>query len=216
MASLGVLDARAQELLRATFEAALKKLSDAWTASAAKREIFWINLWQGSVGGEPMDLGRASELDTWVRELVASCYDAREVDFDGYGFIINPIGSKTQPWHVDYTMGYSTIFIPLCRLTTHNCTQYAVLPPNVPDATRARIQSNLDVIDFDQLVEDCGPVSVRQLLAPPYSVIKMDFGTIHRGISNTGTYERTMFWISVIRKGHSLPVEPVVEVIHKT
>ena len=53
-----------------------------------------------------------------------------------------------------------------------------------------------------------------QLLAKPFSVIKLDFGTIHRGISNTGDFERVMFWISMNRRSDFLPVEPVVEVIH--
>ena len=123
---------------------------------------------------------------------------------------------SAQPWHVDYTMGYSTLFIPFCKLTPQNCTQYAVLPKEVPAAARERIAGNLDVIDLDALVEACGHVSVRQLLARPYAILKMDFGTIHRGIANTGDFERIMFWISVSKRGDPIPLEPTVEVIRKT
>ena len=56
-------------------------------------------------------------------------------------------------------------------------------------------------------------VSVRQLLAPPLSILKMDFGTIHRGIANQGDENRVLFWISVKRGADLLPAEPVVQVI---
>ena len=55
-------------------------------------------------------------------------------------------------------------------------------------------------------------VSVRQMLASPFSITKMDFGTIHRGIGNTGDFGRTLFWISVKKGSELLPAEPLVEV----
>ena len=58
---------------------------------------------------------------------------------------------------------------------------------------------------------DC--VSVRQLQARPFSIIKLDFGTIHRGVANTGGFERIMFWISFSRCGDLLPLEPMVQVV---
>jgi hypothetical protein len=44
---------------------------------------------------------------------------------------------------------------------------------------------------------DC--VSVRQLQARPFSIIKLDFGTIHRGVANTCV--------------DPLPLEPMVQVV---
>ena len=55
-------------------------------------------------------------------------------------------------------------------------------------------------------------VSVRQLQARP-SIIKLDFGTIHRGVANTGGFERIMFWISFSRCVDLLPLEPMVQVV---
>ncbi len=214
VALLGVLPEAERDLLRAVLEAGRRDLGDAWAASAAKREIFWINLWQRSGGAAPMSLAGVPEVDRWARGLAERAYAGEGAECDGYGFIINPIGSKTQKWHVDYTRDYSTIFIPLSRLTTENCTQYAVLPPNAPTAAVAQATANLDVVDLDALVEACDYVNVRQLLVKPFSIIKLDFGTIHRGISNTGDFERVMFWISMNRRRDFLPVEPVVEVIH--
>lgn len=216
IACLGELSAAERPLYTAVLDAGRSRLGAAWEASAAKREIFWINLWQRTGGAEPMDLPGVAALDPVVRELAARAYAGEDAEFDGYGFIINPVGSKAQPWHVDYTMGYSTLFIPFCKLTPQNCTQYAVLPKEVPAAARERIAGNLDVIDLDALVEACGHVSVRQLLARPYAILKMDFGTIHRGIANTGDFERIMFWISVSKRGDPIPLEPTVEVIRKT
>jgi hypothetical protein len=214
VACLGLVPKSQRELLRAVLEAGRRKLADAWQASAAKRETFWINLWQRSGGAPPMQFEGVPEIDRWARDLVNRVYTGADVECDGYGFIINPVGSKAQPWHVDYTMDYSMIFIPLSRLTPQNCLQYAVLPPNAPAAAHAAVAANLDVVDLDALVELCDYVSVRQLLARPFSMLKLDFGTIHRGVANTGDFERVMFWISVIRRRDYLPVEPVIEVIH--
>ena len=58
---------------------------------------------------------------------------------------------------------------------------------------------------------DC--VSVRQLQARPFSIIKLDFGTIHRSVANTGGFERIMFWISFSRCVDLLPLEPMVQVV---
>jgi hypothetical protein len=66
---------------------------------------------------------------------------------------------------------------------------------------------------LDPLVEACDYVSVRQLLARPFSIIKLDFGTIHRGVANTGGFERIMFWISFSRCVDLLPLEPMVQVV---
>jgi hypothetical protein len=216
IACLGELNESERLLYGAVLEAARRSLGMAWEASTAKKEIFWVNLWQRTGGAKPMELPGVAELDLKVRDLAARAYAGEEAEFDGYGFIINPAGSKAQPWHVDYTMDYSTIFIPFSKLTPQNCTQYAVLPSTAPIAARERMAANLDVIDLDALVEACGHVSVRQLLARPFSILKMDFGTLHRGVANTGDFERIMFWISVSKRGDLIPLEPLVEVIRKT
>jgi hypothetical protein len=211
MTCLGELAPTEQALLQRALDNGRSRLAGAWAARAAKDEIFWINFWQRSDDKPPLEIDDATELDRWARELVAQAYAGEDVEVDGYGFIINPVNAKAQPWHVDYTMDYSEIFIPLSKLTTQNCMQYAVLSPDLPRAARDAFAADLDVIDLDALVEAGGYVSVRQLLARPFSIIKMDFGTIHRGVGNTGDFERIVFWISVNRSREGLPVEPVVE-----
>lgn len=213
---LGLVPESQRELLRAALDAGRRRLGEQWAASAAKREIFWINLWQRSGGAGPIQLEGVTEIDRWARDLADRAYAGEGAACDGYGFIINPVGSRAQQWHVDYTMDYSTIFIPLSRLTPENCTQYAVLPANARAAAHQSVSANLDVINLDSLVDTCDYVSVRQLLARPFSIIKMDFGTIHRGVANTGAFERVMFWISVNRRRDFLPVEPAIEVIRET
>ena len=132
---------------------------------------------------------------------------------DGYGFVINPVGSQTQPWHIDYSLDYSTIFIPMSPLTPNNAMQYLVLPPSLPEATYAQATVDPDHINLDELLASDNCVSVRQMLARPFAKLKLDFTTIHRGISNTGDSDRVVFWVSVKKHGPLLPVEGLVEVL---
>lgn len=213
MICLGELDSDDFARLSRVLRAGRDTMNEAWTASAARGEIFWINLWQRSEPGKTLPLAGAAELAPWVASLVERAYPESRPRLDGYGFIINPVGSRAQPWHVDYTLDYSTVFIPLTRLTTHNATQYAVLPANLPAELLGNAFANLDRIDLDHLTDIAGPISVRQLVARPGTIIRMDYGTLHRGVANTGDFERVMFWISVSRTADLLPVEPSVEII---
>ena len=210
---LGIVGEHERSLLTRALESGRARLSDTWKANCEKREIFWINLWQRSGNLAVVNFEGLAELDKWARGLGDAAYPGQSVICDGYGFITNPVDSKAQQWHVDYTMDYSTIFIPLTRLTPENCLQYAVLPCNAPASARAAVASNLDVVALDSLVDACDYVSVRQLLARPFSIIKMDFGTIHRGVANKSGFERVMFWISFSRSRELLPVEPPVAII---
>jgi hypothetical protein len=214
MACYGTLSPDDQVLLRRALDAGRSALAAAWAASAAKREIFWINLWQSSGESPAVALACAAELDASVRRLAAAIYADQPATLDGYGFIVNPIGSKTQPWHVDYTMDCSSVFIPLTRLTPQNSTQYLVLPAPVPEAARRAIAADLDVIDLGAVADACAFVSVRQLLAPPFSLLRLDFGAIHRGVANTGDFERILFYFSVNRGAVPVAGEPVFEAIH--
>ena len=120
---------------------------------------------------------------------------------------MNPAGSCAQEWHIDYTRGYSTIFIPMSELSPENALQYAVLASPAPDI------ADLDRVDLRTIARSEEWVSVRQLIAPEWSLLRMDFGTIHRGIRNTGGYDRNMFWISVKKRGELLPPEPALQAV---
>ena len=207
----GVLPERDQELLRFAYEESLSRLAGEWRQSLARKQTFWINLWQRSGGGERVPLGRIDELDAFSRELAHSVYGRGHVEFDGYGWSVNPAGSQSQEWHIDYTFDYSTIFIPLTRLTEQNCIQYAVLPANISTDLKARATLDLDQVDMGLLCRESDWVSIRQLVVKPYSVVKMDFKTIHRGVANSGDSDRVLFWISVKQGVDLLPAEPLVE-----
>jgi len=168
MVHLGYVAEPEQELLRRVLAAGREKMAAAWAASSANREIFWINLWRRLSKEEPIALAGAAELDRWVRELVGTAYAGEGVELEGYGFISNPVESKSQLWHVDYyTMDYSNLFIPLTQLTPENCTQYAVLPAGTPLAARQAL-AKLEFVDVNGLVDSFDYVSVRQMLARPF------------------------------------------------
>ena len=80
-----------------------------------------------------------------------------------------------------------------------NTTQYVVFPGGrreLPDP---------DCVDFAAIADALPWISVRQLIAPEWSLLRMDFGTIHRGIANRSADDRTMFRISVKRRGELPP-----------
>jgi phosphatidylglycerophosphate synthase len=203
----GMVSETARELVLNSTNSAFSVLGAECAASKAQGDIFWINIWQRSGTAEKMPVDRVDELDAWARDLVDRHYAGDDVEIDGYGMIVNPAGSRAQEWHVDYISGYSTIFIPMSELTPENALQYAVLgapPGNLPD---------LDLVDLQAIARGSPWVSIRQLLAPEWSLLRMDFGTIHRGIRNTGSYDRNVFWISVKKRGELLPPEPTLQTI---
>jgi phosphatidylglycerophosphate synthase len=211
MTLLGTVPGPEQELLTGAWHDVERLVESEWSTSVARRAVFWINIWQRSGDGDRLAVERGEELDEWARQLVG--HYGPGVDLDGYGLIVNPVGSTSQEWHVDYTLDYATIFVPLTELRPENALQYAILPPGIPETTYRRATADLDAVDLRQLVREGDWVSVRQLLAPPFSILKMDFGTIHRGVANQGDSDRVLFWISVKRGGELLPPEPVVQAI---
>jgi len=178
------------------------------------KEIFWINFYQANERSkEWAGLSGIDEFEKYAFQLFNDWYDPETDDFDGYGFIVNPIGSKTQSWHLDYQSDYSSIFIPMCPLTPNNATQYVVIPKGDAEARKNIISLNPDAIDLDELVKKFGFLSVRQMVTKPFSVLKMEFDAIHRGVSNTGTFSRIVFWLSVRKKSSSpTPVEDVFQI----
>ena len=206
-----LLDAADRQLLQAAYAESTSRLDAELQASLARQKVFWINLWQRSRADERIALTNIDDVDRFSRALADEVYGVGTATCDGYGWIINPTGSRTQEWHVDYTDDYSTIFIPLSVLTDRNSLQYVVLPPDLPADVYARATADLDNVDVDLLCREAAWVSIRQLIAPPFAVLRMDFGAIHRGIANTGPYNRVMFWISVKRGTDLLPPEPTLQ-----
>jgi len=201
----GVLSDPVRDLLLSVTQSALARLGAACASNKEQGKIYWINIWQRSGSGEKMPLDRVAELDAWARDLVDRHYSGEDAELDGYGLIVNPVGSCAQEWHIDYTRDYSTMFIPMSELTPENALQYVVLP------TPEDSIENPDRVDLHAIARSAEWVSVRQLLAPEWSLLRMDFGAIHRGIANTGSHDRNMFWISVKKRGALLPPEPTLQ-----
>ena len=203
---LGFVRETAREMLLAAARGIAEEMAGPCAENKAEGRIFWINIWQRSRPEEQMCIEGVEELDRWARDIVAQHYAGEGVELDGYGTIINPVGSHPQEWHIDYASDYSTIFIPMSPLTPENAMQYAVLPD--PPAEF----DDPDLVDISALSNARPWISIRQLIAPCWSMLRMDFGAIHRGIANTGSFDRHMFWVSV-KKGALLPPEPALAAI---
>jgi phosphatidylglycerophosphate synthase len=194
---------------RRTLEAAYASLNpatrDKLNACIENKEIFWLNMWQRTGGQErPKDA-----LDAMVTAMMEKYYADDGSVLDGYGLIVNPLDSKTQPWHLDYGVDYSSLFIPMTEIGAHNAAQYLVFPAPIPDEVFAQATRDPDNVDLSVFTANGVSYSVRQAIAPVFNVLKMDYATIHRGIANQGTDNRVVFWVSTKRNADELiPEEP--------
>ena len=218
-ANFGLLDEPERALLQRATDETKRVSGDRWAASCKAGEHFWVNIWQRSGDGGHLPITEIQELDRWARTLVDCCYATSRWHAMVTGLMVNPVGTRAQGWHLDYGADYSTLFIPLSDLTPENATEYAVCLDAAAVAARDKALSGLDhgyaTIDLSSLAATGGSVSIRQLIAPPFSVLRMDFGTLHRGIPNTGDFDRILFWVSVKKPGALLPPEPQFEKVEK-
>ena len=142
-------------------------------------------------GREGPHLSAIDELAKLSRELAEAVHGA-VVDFDGFGWTMNPAGREPRNGILTYTLDDSNIFIPPDSVERIE-RRAIVLPPAVSTDLMARATVDLDKIDVDLLYRESEWVSVRQLIAKPYSALKLDFETLHRGIANSGDSDRVMF-----------------------
>lgn len=209
-----------KSLLEICYEDIQLVLKDRYRSALERREVFWINLWKRSGDStEVITLKHHHELETLVYTLMDKYYQADSVLLDGYGYLLNPMDSRSQPFHIDYNCDYSSLFIPLVPLSADNSVQYIIPSPSIAHDLFEEATKNCDNIDVNLLLKNQNYYSVRQCVSNPFAVLKMDFGTIHRAISNQGKYHRPIFYISVIRKNsvcrESIPDEPLIETIKK-
>jgi hypothetical protein len=202
----GTLALAEQSMLRDAFESAKKSMgSRRWNYRLRAKKIFWINLWQedeeeietrrGAV--TIADPGLAKALARWSRQAVRKYCEPKAI-IDGYGFIVNPRGTRQyQPWHLDISTDAAILVIPLTPFTDKNATEYITLPSNTPASALERVARDADEIDVRALTRKIDGVVVRQAIADPMSVLYMGRGTIHRGVPNTGEEDRIAFFISV-------------------
>ncbi|CAF1340634.1 unnamed protein product [Rotaria sordida] len=188
--------------------------------SISKREVFWINLWKRT-GNQIKQITYKNyyEIDKMVHILMEKYYHTNTVILDGYGYLLNPINSQRQAFHIDYNCDYSSLFIPLVPILADNSVQYINPSPFIDSDLFHEATKNYDKINVNLLLQNENYYTVRQCISNPFTVLKMDFRTIRRGISNQDTYHRLMFYISVIRKNSpnqtSIPDEQLIETIKK-
>ena len=200
----GVVPRKRQAMLVAAFEALKRGMGAAWKSRLSEKEIFWLNVWQeedgAKDGGEMMNIpdpkiGKA--LDKWCRKAVRKYCEPKAI-IDGYGFVINPRGSKKpQVWHVDYTTDVAVVWIPITPFTHKNAMQYLTLPSDTGRDVLERVASTVNRVDINTLGRGVDYLIVQQVIAKPMSVLYMGRGTIHRGIANTGRDHRVAFYITV-------------------
>ena len=196
---VGTVPQEARPLLTRAYEDLKRSMGARWDEQIAEKEICWMNVWQEDEEGDSMELSDkalAKELHDWCLRASGQFAEKGAI-MDGYGFVVNPIGSKQQVWHVDYTTDAAAIWIPLTQFTDRNATQFITLPETTPDDVLEQVASNVDAVDVDALARSVDHFEVHQIVAKPMSVLYMGRGTIHRGISNSGDDNRISFYISL-------------------
>lgn len=196
---LGMVPPKRQSMLVDAFETVKRDMGAIWDSRLSEKDVFWLNVWANEDDSEIMGISDseiAKPLDKWCRKA-ARKYCGRNAIMDGYGFVVNPIGSHYQVWHVDYTTDTGNIWIPLTPYTEKNAIQVIDLPSNTPKDVLEEVASYVDEVDFDALARGVDYLSLQQIVAKPMSVLYMRRGTIHRGVPNTGEDHRVMFYISV-------------------
>jgi hypothetical protein len=196
---VGTVPAEARPLLTRAYEDLKRGMGERWDQQIAAREICWMNVWQEDDEGDSLaltDKALAAELHAWCLKA-SEAYAEKGAIMDGYGFVVNPVGSNPQAWHVDYTTDASAIWIPLTQFTDRNATQFITLPDTTPEDALEKVASNVDDVDVAALARSVDHFQVQQIVAKPMSVLYMGRGTIHRGISNSGDDNRISFYISL-------------------
>jgi hypothetical protein len=200
---VGKVPTEQQSTLLRALEALKRDMGSAWDSQLAAKEIFWLNIWQHEDDIEDeADMMRLSDstlgktLDEWCRTAVEKYCEPGAI-MDGYGFVVNPTGSRHQVWHVDYTTDAAAIWIPITPFTDKNATQFLTIPSNTPEEVLEQVASAVDQVDVEALARELDYLIVQQIVAKPMSILYMGRGTIHRGIPNSGNDHRIGFYISV-------------------
>ncbi|MBI3653648.1 MAG: hypothetical protein HY231_21665 [Acidobacteria bacterium] len=199
----GVVPAKQQAMLLKAFETLKRDMGVRWDSQLSEKEIFWLNVWQDEDDTEDdSDIIKIAEpkiakaLDKWCRKAVREYCEPHAI-LDGYGFVVNPVGSQQQVWHIDYTTDAAVVWIALTPFTDKNAVQFITLPSNTPRAVLEQLAVDVDEVEIETLARSVDYLTVQQIVAKPMSVFYMGRGTIHRGIANTGEDPRIAFYLSV-------------------
>lgn len=179
-------------------------------SSVASKEISWFNLYsEGEYHPFIDQIPTFPAFKKLVMQLIEENYAPDDPRYIlSYGYITGPKnGEKSQTWHHDYCKGVSNIFIQLQQDTTNNATQFIRRPDrgqpksfNVDDYENNYGNGNYYPPPHEMLDrEGVTHLEVTQIIARPFSVVKLMPNVIHRGIANKEDYDRNMFFISTSR-----------------
>jgi len=170
-------------------------------------EVCWLNIYLNKKQTFP-DEEFSDGLWEFVNELISEMF--KDLDFAfkekhilAYGFITNPAGSKKiQHFHCDYTLTTSNLFIPLTKITLKNSTQFisTKLHHAKMDKWDNFGATPEDVMESEGV--DC--LMVSQLVSKPWTILRMNPGSPHRGIQNGDDYDRVMFFVTIDNYYHEL------------
>lgn len=195
-----------QELLIKGYEKFVAQRAAELQTASERGAIFWSTVFARKyVEDPPQGMEEVVALGhKWLRRYYPNEDD---VILDGVGYIVNPVGSCVQEWHLDYAKGYSSVFCPLTKVGFHNMTQYVKYGDNIPAEVLDAALKDMENVNV-HLLEPYG-YQVRQSVGPVFTAFKMNYNTIHRGISNGGTEARILFYVSVVKKedAHLVPEE---------
>jgi len=159
-------------------------------------EIFWNNLYYNEQF--TIDFPEKQKLFSKIKEWINEFYprEAKKRHILSFGFITNPAGQGNfQKWHIDYTDHTSNIFIPLTKCTLKNATQY------VRGRRKMKMDEHQNFPDIYSTLEKefslgstNGSIEVCQAVCFPFSILKLFPAVAHRGISNTESFDRVLFF----------------------
>lgn len=172
--------------------------------------VFWINLYQlnrESIKIKDFELLASihiKNLVSWTHSFVNEKFQM-SLKVARIQFIVNPINSRPQRWHIDYNNDFSAIFIPLVELDCNNSPQFISFPAEGEvDLNKAII--NPHNVDLNNISPGDDSYYSSQVCCGAFSILYMEPGTIHRGVGNKNNIIRPMLCVELI------PSESAIEI----
>ena len=175
MKKIGTVDTKSIDILLSVFDECKDYIGqNLYDSSINKKETFWINLFQSGASDEDFKLpiNSIDILHKWLQSIITTTFNSN-LKIVRYQFIINPIGSCAQRWHIDYILDFSTVFIPLIDLNLLNSPQYLTVPDFQKTNILDQIQKTPDDINLDDLALKNDFLIVSQLVCKAWSILYM-------------------------------------------
>jgi len=165
------------------------------------------------------DWGCTSQSSGKIISILQNDYSIDPNCIVSLGFINSQINSYNQHFHIDYEGKTETYFIPLIDLTDVNGTEYVEFinrEYNI-NILEELVEITDKFINRDQITKYFNSKNItsykfKYLNGAKLSMVKMPYYLFHRGQSNQGTKDRTMFQI-IISKTSNCVVSPEIKVM---